>query len=114
MSTIAAAQVAGLDRPSALEFSFLLSIPTMIAATGYALLKALHPTVEPGAEAIAPLTMDAHGWIVLIIGLVVSFIVAYVVVAWFLAWVRKRGFTIFAIYRIVVGAALLAWLQMHK
>ena len=34
MSTIAAGQMAGLDRPSALEFSFLLSIPTMIAATG--------------------------------------------------------------------------------
>ena len=114
MSTIASAQIAGLDRTAALEFSFLLSIPTMIAATGYALLKALHPKAEPGAEAIAPLMMDAHGWIVLIIGLAVSFIVAYVVVAWFLSWVRKRGFTIFAIYRIIVGAALLAWLHMHK
>ena len=47
--------------------------------------------------------IDAHGWIVLAIGFVVSFIVAYGTVAWFMAWVRKRGFGPFAIYRIVVG-----------
>jgi len=44
MSTIGAAQLVGLDRPSALEFSFLLSIPTMIAATGWDLLKSIHPS----------------------------------------------------------------------
>ena len=115
MSTIAAAQIAGTDRATALEFSFLLSIPTMIAATGYALLKALHPShVEAGAEAIAPLTMGPERWLVLIIGTAVSFVVAYVVVAWFLNWVRRRGFTVFAVYRIIVGAALLFWLHQHR
>lgn len=113
MSTIAAGQLSGMNRETALEFSFLISIPTMIAATGYALLKALHPKAEAGAEAIAPLVMTTHGWIVLAIGFVVSFIVAYGVVAWFLAWVRNRGFTPFAVYRIVVGVALLVWLKMH-
>ena len=44
MSTIAAGQMVGLDRPSALEFSFLLSIPTMLAATAYDLLKEIHPS----------------------------------------------------------------------
>ena len=116
MSTIAAGQIVGLDRSTALEFSFLLSIPTMIAATGYSLLKALHPkaadlSAEVGAGAIAPLTMGPERWIVLIIGTAVSFIVAYVVVAWFLNWVRHRGFGVFAAYRIVVGAALLVWLH---
>jgi undecaprenyl-diphosphatase len=53
--------------------------------------------------------MDAHGWMLLAIGFVVSFIVAYVVVAWFMQWVRNRGFTPFAIYRILVGGAVLAW-----
>jgi len=101
-----------MNRETALEFSFLVSIPTMIAATGYALLKALHPKPEAG-ETIAPLVMTGHGWVVLAIGFVVSFIVAYGVVAWFLAWVRNRGFTPFAIYRIIVGAALLVWLKMH-
>jgi undecaprenyl-diphosphatase len=39
----------------------------------------------------------------------VSFFVAYAAVAWFLAWVRKRGFAPFAIYRIIVGGAVLVW-----
>jgi undecaprenyl-diphosphatase len=39
----------------------------------------------------------------------VSFIVAYGAVAWFLAWVRKHGFAPFAVYRIIVGLAVLAW-----
>lgn len=45
----------------------------------------------------------------LIIGFVVSFIVAWGVVEWFLHWVRKHGFTIFAIYRIILSTALLLW-----
>jgi len=114
MATIAAGQISGMDRPTALEFSFLLSIPTMIAATGYSLLKALHPKAAESADTLTPLVIDAQGWMVLIIGLAVSFVVAYVVVAWFLGWVRKRGFTIFAIYRILLGAGLLVWLHLHK
>jgi len=46
---------------------------------------------------------------VLAIGFVVSFVVAYASVAWFMAWVRKRGFTPFAIYRIVVGILVLVF-----
>lgn len=107
MSTIAAGQIVGMDRPSALEFSFLVSIPTMIAATGYDLLKTLHPKHAEGADAIAPLVMTGHGWIVLAIGFVVSFFVALGVVEWFLQWVRKHGFVPFAVYRIIVGILLL-------
>jgi len=51
--------------------------------------------------------MNSERWIVLVIGLVVSFIVALGVVEWFLMWVRKHGFTMFAIYRILLGSALL-------
>lgn len=107
MSTIAAGQIVGMDRPSALEFSFLVSIPTMIAATGYDLLKTLHPKHAEGADALAPLVMTGHGWIVLAIGFVVSFFVALGVVEWFLQWVRKHGFVPFAVYRIIVGILLL-------
>lgn len=107
MSTIAAGQIVGMSRPAALEFSFLISIPTMIAATGYDLLKTLHPKHAEGADAIAPLVMTGHGWIVLTIGFVVSFFVALGVVEWFLQWVRKHGFVPFAIYRIIVGILLL-------
>jgi undecaprenyl-diphosphatase len=105
MSTIAAGQLAGLDRPSALEFSFLLSIPTMFAAT----LWDLNKEVFPSHGAAAHVVMTTENWIVLLIGFVVSFIVAWGVVEWFLHWVRKHGFTIFAIYRILLGSALLLW-----
>lgn len=108
MATIAGGQVVGLSRAAALEFSFFLSLPTMAAATLYDLLKTLRPHAIPGAE-IAPVVIDAHGWLVLGLGFVTSFIVAYGVVAWFMHWVRERGFIPFAIYRIVLGLAILAW-----
>jgi undecaprenyl-diphosphatase len=108
MSTIAAGQVAGLSRPAALEFSFFLSMPTMVVATGFDFLKTVMPRHHEAD--IAPLTMNAHQWIVLVIGFVVSFIVALVVVAWFMNWVRARGFVPFALYRIVLGIGLLTLL----
>jgi undecaprenyl-diphosphatase len=46
---------------------------------------------------------------VLLIGFLTSFIVALGVVAWFMNWVRQRGFTPFAIYRIIIGIAVLVW-----
>jgi undecaprenyl-diphosphatase len=108
MCTIAAGQTAGLSRSAALEFSFFLSMPTMVVATGYDLLKTIRPHHGDVAEAgIAPLAMNAHGWIVVAIGFVVSFVVALGVVAWFMRWVRARGFAPFAIYRIVLGIVLL-------
>jgi len=111
MSTIAAAQIVGMSRPAALEFSFLLSIPTMLAATVWDLLKEIHPSkhAEAAAAATAHVVMNGERWGLLIVGLVVSFIVAFGVVEWFLFWVRKHGFTLFAIYRIVLGLALLVF-----
>jgi len=106
MSTIAAGQLVGISRASALEFSFFLSIPTMVVATCYDLLKSLMGKTE---NPIGVAQMTAHGWVVLAIGFVVSFIVAYGTVAWFMAWVRQRGFAPFALYRIIVGTAVLYW-----
>jgi undecaprenyl-diphosphatase len=110
MSTIAAGQLVSLDRPTALAFSFLLSIPTMFAATCWDLLKEIHPSKAAlAAGTAAHVVMDGERWIVLLIGMVVSFIVALGVVEWFLQWVRKHGFALFALYRIILGAALLIW-----
>jgi undecaprenyl-diphosphatase len=110
MSTIAAGQMAGMDRPTALEFSFLLSIPTMVAATVWDLKKEVFPShAAIAAGNVAHVVMSSDRWIVLLIGLGVSFIVALGVVEWFLYWVRKHGFTMFAIYRILLGTALLIW-----
>lgn len=106
MATIAGGQLAGMSRASALEFSFFLSIPTMVVATGYTLLKSLRGKSE---NPIGVSQIDAHGWIVLAIGFVVSYIVAYLSVAWFMGYVRKRGFAPFAVYRIVVGALVLVF-----
>src|SRR6185503_13292010 len=99
MATITAGVLAGMSRAAALEFSFFLSMPTMAAATLYDLLKSFRPR---GGDAIGAMPHTAHAWIVLAIGFVVSFFVAYGVVAWFMAWVRTRGFAPFAVYRIVV------------
>lgn len=112
MCTIAAGQVAGLSRSAALEFSFFLSMPTMAVATGYDLLKTIRPGSHDSADvALAPVTMNAHAWLVLGIGFVVSFVVALAVVAWFMRWVRARGFVPFAIYRIVAGVVLLVLIR---
>lgn len=129
MSTIAAGQTAGMSRSAALEFSFFLCIPTMIAATGKELLDTIRGksdhaetvanAVRPAAEAVASVAPQAHGlhmtgqqWAVLAIGFVVSFAVAWGVIAWFIAWVRKHGFIPFAIYRIVLGLAILIALRL--
>ena len=108
MSTIAAGQVAGMSRSSALEFSFFLSMPTMAAATGYDLLKSV---LGKGENPLGVSGIDAHGWTVLAIGFIVSFIVAYLSVVWFMAWVRKRGFVPFAVYRLLAGTFVLIYVS---
>ena len=111
MTTIVAGELAGMTRPAALEFSFLLSIPTMVAATGFDLLRAVRGHGE--AQGLGPSQIDGHGWLLLAIGFVVSFVVAYAVVAWFMRWVQRRGFAPFAIWRILLGGAVLVWLWRH-
>jgi len=109
MATIAAGQTAGMTRAAALEFSFFLSIPTMFAATAKELLDVVRHKDE--FTALGPLS---HEQIICIaIGLVAAFVVSLVVVHLFMGWVRKHGFIPFAIYRIILGAALLYWVMKH-
>ncbi len=100
MATIAGGQLMGLSRPAALEFSFFLSIPVMLAASGFKLLQFIIKS---------PVEVQAQQWITLAIGFVTSFLVALAVIAWFMQWVRTKGFAPFAIYRIAVGAAVIWW-----
>jgi undecaprenyl-diphosphatase len=109
MSTIAAGQIVGMSRPAALEFSFFLSMPTMVVATGYDFVKTVMPYHHE--LNVAPLQMESHQWMVLAIGFIISFFVALGVVAWFMHWVRARGFVPFALYRIVLGIGLLTLLM---
>jgi undecaprenyl-diphosphatase len=106
MATIAAGQLAGMSRSAALEFSFFLSMPTMAVATVYTLLKSLR---GKGENPIGVSQITSEQWLVILIGFVISFVVAYGSVAWFMAWVRRRGFAPFAVYRIVVGVLVLLW-----
>jgi undecaprenyl-diphosphatase len=99
MSTIAGGQLMGLSRSAALEFSFFLSIPIMFAASGFKLLKYLVKQPLP----------EVDRWITLSVGFATSFIVAFFVIAWFMQWVRTRGFAPFALYRVIAGAALIGW-----
>lgn len=101
MATIAGAQIMGLSRTAALEFSFFLSIPVMLAASGFKLLQFILKS---------PVEIDSERWITLGIGFVTSFLVALAVIAWFMNWVRSRGFAPFAIYRMIVGVAVILWL----
>jgi undecaprenyl-diphosphatase len=96
-ATIFTAMLAGTsNRAAATEFSFLVGIPTMYAATGYELLKVLksHDGVH-------------EDWMALTVGFVVSLIVAFIAVKWLLGYIRTHRFTWFAVYRIVLGVALL-------
>lgn len=99
-ATIMGGLCAGLERPTATEFSFLLSFPVMVAASGFDLLK--HRDV-----------LDKGMIGLLLVGFVVSFIVALAVVRWLIRYVQRHDFTWFAAYRIVFGMALLALVLTH-
>jgi undecaprenyl-diphosphatase len=95
MCTIVAGQLAGLSTATAAEFSFLLALPTLGAATIYEGFKARH-------------TLATHaGGLSVAVGLVVSFVFGWAVIASFLRYLRTRGLEPFGWYRILVGATAL-------
>ena len=93
-ATIMGGYALGLSRPAATEFSFFLSIPVMVAATLYDLLKSRGALVASDAPAFA-------------VGFVTAFVSALIVVKAFLRFVSQHSFAAFAWYRIVFGVALL-------
>jgi undecaprenyl-diphosphatase len=94
-ATIVGGMLAGLDRPSAAEFSFFLAMPTMSAAFLHSFLELRHQLTPDRGTEIA-------------IGFVTAFIASLLVVKPFLGYVRRAGFTAFAWYRIAAGVALFA------
>ena len=101
-TTILIALLLGLNRPAATEFSFLVGIPTMLAAGGYKILKAL---TEPDTAAGNP-----ENWGMVTLGFIVSAIVSFVVVKWLLTFVRTHTFNVFGWYRIGLSLAILLFL----
>jgi undecaprenyl-diphosphatase len=88
----------GLNKKQAMEFSFLLAVPTMFAATGYDLIK-------------TPVQFDHHQIVLLLVGLVTAFIVAWIAVKAFIIFVEKNGFAFFGWYRIIIGILYLVFLH---
>lgn len=100
MTTIVGGQITGLDTKTAAEFSFLLALPTLGAATVYDFYK--------NGRAILAMPSGAT---ILVVGLVVSFIVTWLVVAVFLRYVKRVGLTPFGIYRVLLGIVVLLVLR---
>jgi len=97
-ATILLALTLGLSRPAATEFSFLVGIPTMLAAGGLKIFKALH---HPLAGA------PAEKWGLLLLSAVVAAIVSFVAVKWLLRYVQTHTFIAFGWYRIGLGIVIL-------
>jgi len=98
-TTILACLALGLSRPAATEFSFLVGIPTMLAASGLKIVKALtHPVAGAPPE----------DWSAVALGFLVSAVVSFVVVRWLLGYVRGHTFAAFGWYRIALAAVIFA------
>ncbi len=93
-STIIGGLFLGFSRSVAAEFSFFLAIPTLLGASLIKLLK-------------AGFDFSSFEWVVLGVGTFISFVVAYVVIAFFMNYIKKHDFKIFAYYRIILGAIVL-------
>ena len=97
-ATISAGLLRGIDRVTATRLSFFLAIPALTAAGALQLPEALDSSIGLGP---------------VVVGTVVSFVVAYASVAFLLRFVAKNSIVAFVPYRVVVGAAVLAWLALR-
>lgn len=93
-ATIIGALLLGTNRLVATEFSFYLAIPTMLGATLLKVLKNLSG-------------FTSHEWLMILLGSVLSFIVALLAIKKFVDYIKKKDFTIFGYYRIIVGLIVL-------
>lgn len=95
-ATILGSLLLGTSRSVAVEFSFLLSIPTMFAASAYSILK-------EGAS------LTAEQWLATAVGFVVAFLVSWAVIAFLMDYIRRRDFKVFGWYRIILGLVIILW-----
>lgn len=103
MMTISGGVMAGLRPAAAAEFSFLLGMPTLLAATGYALYKNLKHAKETGG----PSLFEALGTGPCIVGMLVAAVSAVIAVKWLVAFLNRHGLTPFGVYRIALGLVLI-------
>ena len=96
-ATILLCLLLGLARPAATEFSFLVGIPTMLAASGLKIFKALHHPIAGAAP---------ERWDMVALGFIISAIVSFVAVKWLLRYVQTHTFVLFGWYRIGLAAVV--------
>jgi undecaprenyl-diphosphatase len=97
-TTILFMLILGLSRPLATEYSFLVSIPTMLAAGGYKIFEAFHHGIGAAQN---------ENWKMVIIATLVAAVVSFIAVKWLLGYVQTHTFIAFGLYRIIVGGAIL-------
>ena len=102
-ATIMTGLAMGMKRPAATEFSFLLGIPTMFAASALDLFRYRKDLATGGGHLLVDIAL----------GFLVSMVVAFFVVKWLLYFVRSHTFNGFAVYRVILGGVLLAALMTH-
>jgi undecaprenyl-diphosphatase len=95
--TILLCLIFGLNRPAATEYCFLVGIPTMLAAGGWKIFKALH---HPPAGAVP------ENWVMVALGCVVSAVVSFIAVRWLLRYIQTHTFVVFGWYRIALAALI--------
>ena len=97
-ATIVFCLLLGLSRPAATEFSFLVGIPTMLAAGGWKIFKTMH---HPGVGA------PKEDWGMVIFTTVVAAMVSFIAVKWLLRYVQTHTFNAFGFYRIALASGIL-------
>ena len=98
-ATILIAVAMGVARPAAVEFSFLLGIPTLLAASA----------LEIGLELKRGAGGEESSWAMVLLGTLTAGVTAFIIVKWVLRFVQTHTFSAFGWYRIVLGGALIAW-----
>ena len=98
-ATIMGGLALGVSRKNIVEFSFLLALPTMAAATALDLYK-------------TPPVLQGNDWLIWLIGLATAFITAIIGIKFFLKYIQKNDFQIFGWYRIIIGLILIAWILL--
>ena len=96
-ATILLMLLLGMSRPAATEFSFLVGIPTMLAAGGLKIFEALHHATPGG---------PAEHWGMVALGFITSAVVSFIAVRWLLRYIQTHTFVVFGWYRIVLAAVL--------
>lgn len=101
-ATIMSGLFAGMDRATATAFSFYLSIPVLVLASAYKLVKHADaiPSISGGVPAI-------------VLGMIAAFLTALAAIAWLLRYISRHNFRPFAYYRVVAGVIILFWLGLN-